>query len=815
MGRHLLSFGFLFGKVLGRVLAKLCFVLSIVVLVSNYKALAQGAMISGQVVDHSGAVVAHAQIKFTNQQTKMTERTATDDSGLYSISSLTTGEYTLAVEAVGFAPYEQSAIMVRPGQNQTLNVTLKLGAVSQTVTVQGANEPVLLQVPEVGKTGTKLEDLPRSVQIVSRELVDAQGGIELKDALRNSSGVGQGGSDSFGFADRFLIRGLDARIYNDGFSDGDQRNGIPHSMNGVERVEILEGPGSSLFGSGPPGGTINMVHYEPSEAMEYGGLFQAGSFGLVSGNGFVTGGTGVPGLNFRVDGLAQHENGFRSLEGSDYELRPELTWTKGQHLFALAVDGRDIKATPDPAGLIYVNGTPIQGVSREAKYSTPFSYGNQTLVRTTAVDLWSPAPYVTIANRFSQMYRDLSILRNGDGGTVTDDVFSGRQLRKQRDFINDLDYEFEPVWKFKTGTIRHTLLTGSEAQYQTIHTDRLTADLPSITNIFDPVIPETSVDNLTFLRDAKHSGAIDHLSATYFGLYAADQIDVTDQFKLRLTGRQDWWNTDLTPQIFVPGRIYQGDQFFEPGVTYKRTDTPLSASAGALYRILPGISPFFGVATSDLATFSSESTQNGVHAPESALQYEAGVKVAKFDNKMTITFAAFDVKRNNVFTLVGDTPFFNDQKTKGAEINFQAVAWSTWKIFANVTAQNAELTDNPSNPAATGKHPVGVPQHIFNLWTEYDFRTRLMNGFKMGAGLAYRDSLFGDVLNTKSVPSYTTLDAVLSYVGRSWDASFGVRNITDTTYFIAANGGGGFVGDPRTYFVSLRRTFGSRGANSD
>jgi iron complex outermembrane receptor protein len=182
---------------------------------------------------------------------------------------------------------------------------------------------------------------------------------------------------------------------------------------------------------------------------------------------------------------------------------------------------------------------------------------------------------------------------------------------------------------------------------------------------------------------------------------------------------------------------------------------------------------------------------------------------------MIFTVAAFDVKRNNVFTLVGDTPFFNDQKTKGAEVNFQAVAWSAWKIFANVTAQNAQLTDNPSNPAATGKHPVGVPQHIFNLWTEYAFRARTLNGFKIGGGLSYRDSLFGDVLNTKSVPSYMTLDTVLSYVGRSWNASFGVRNLTDTTYFIAANGAGGFVGDPRTYFFAVRRTFASSGSNSN
>ena len=147
---------------------------------------------------------------------------------------------------------------------------------------------------------------------------------------------------------------------------------------------------------------------------------------MVSGNAFITGPTRVNGLNYRVDGLAQHENGFRSLKSADYEVRPELSWTFTHHTFTFAVDARDLQATPDPAGLIYVNGTPITGVSNEAKYSTPFSYGDQALLRTTATDDWTVSSYLTITNRFSYMYRNLSIQRNGDGGTVTGTVFSGQ-----------------------------------------------------------------------------------------------------------------------------------------------------------------------------------------------------------------------------------------------------------------------------------------------------------------------------------------------------------------------------------------------------
>jgi iron complex outermembrane receptor protein len=97
------------------------------------------------------------------------------------------------------------------------------------------------------------------------------------------------------------------------------------------------------------------------------------------------------------------------------------------------------------------------------------------------------------------------------------------------------------------------------------------------------------------------------------------------------------------------------------------------------------------------------------------------------------------------------------------------------------------------------------------LWTTYDFRIAGRSGFSAGGGLTYRDKLYGDILNTKSVPAFTTLDAVFSYGAEKWSASVGVRNLTNTNYFVAANGGGGFVGEPINFYFQLKRTFGSGG----
>jgi iron complex outermembrane recepter protein len=562
--------------------------------------------------------------------------------------------------------------------------------------------PSLQQVPSLGKTGTKLGDLPASVQIIPRQVASEQGSTMLRQAITNASGTTEGGQDSLGYFDHFLIRGLNAQIYSDGLSDGDQLGGLSHSLNGVKQIEILEGPGSALFGSGPPGGTINIVHYKPAADFHWGESLQAGSFGTVTDNFFVTGPTTVQGLNYRIDGTVSRADGFRELSSRDYELRPDFTWQAGDHLFEFTLDARHLYQTPDSYGLIYFHGSPIEGVPIDAKYSTPFAFAKQDYLRPTLSDKWEVSDFLTINNRISYLYRSIDVLRNGDSTSTTVSTsgstageVTGRQLREQHDTDNNFDYQLEPIWKFATGTATHTLLTGFEYQHQSMVTDRSTADLPNIPNAFAPSPPETSVNGLNFLCDSKHSCDDDQLVANYYSLYATDQIDVTDQFKLRLGVRKDWWDTALTPLITVPcapGSTCGGGSSFgvfnsegQPliaGVTETRNDAPVSWNVGALYHLFPGISPYFGISKSFLTNFNSENVQNGIGAPESALQYEAGIKFSLLNDRLVLNTAAFDVSRDNVATAVTinsvETVVYDSQRTTGIEASLDAKVTEQW-----------------------------------------------------------------------------------------------------------------------------------------
>jgi iron complex outermembrane recepter protein len=669
------------------------------------------------------------------------------------------------------------------------------------------------QVASSSKTGTKLEDLPSNAQVIPRALLSEQGATMLREGVSNASGVNVGGQDTKGYYDHFLIRGLNAQIYSDGFSDGDLLGGISHSLNGVQRIEVLEGPGSALFGSGPPGGTINIVHYTPSPEFHFGTSVEAGSFGTVTNSDYVTGPTGIAGLNYRVDATFSHSDGFRDLSSHDYEVRPALQWQLDNHTIDFALDLRNIHETPDSYGLIYLNGSPISNVPDDAKYSTPFAFAHGDYVRPTISDKWKINDILTINNRFSYLHRSLDVLGNGDSTStkVSGDEVVGRQLRQQDDSDNTFDYQLEPVWRFGTGSVEHTLLTGFEYQHQTIDTTRSTADLPNIADAFNPVPPETSVSSLNFQCDAKHSCDDDHLAADYYSLYATDQIDVTDKLKVRAGVRKDWWDTSLTPLISVPGRFGTAGQPLLAGVKDTRDDSPVSWNIGALYKLLPWMSPYVGVSKSHLANFNSENTQNGIGAPESALQYEAGIKFSFLDDRLVLNTAVFDVSRDNVATLTTinniESVVFDSQKTKGGEASVDAKITDQWHVSANVTGQHAVITDNPQGITSVGNHPQGAPAFMANLWTTYDFSIAGRPGFHVGAGLNYMGKSYSDITNVNSIPSYVLVNAALGYEARHWGVDLNLHNITDRRYFIAANAAGAYVGEPLSAFVTLHADF--------
>ncbi|MGA7071717.1 TonB-dependent receptor, partial [Bradyrhizobium sp.] len=520
---------------------------------------------------------------------------------------------------------------------------------------------------------------------------------------------------------------------------------------------------------------------------------------------------------------------FRDLNSKDYEFRPAFSWHVDDHTFTFAIDARHIEQTPDSYGLIYLGGQPITGVPDTAKYSTPFAFAKQDDIRPTFTDQWDVTNFLTINNRFSYTHRDIDAMRNNDSMTAPNSTsgtrlvtnpdgtisLDGRQLRAQNDSDNFFDYQFEPVWKFYTGGIHHTLLTGFEYQRQIMDTNRVTANLPNIANIFAPAPPETSPNSIPggFLCGKSNSCDNDHLVANYYGVYATDQMDLTDKWKLRVGVRQDRYDTDLNPLISVPGAFTLTNVPILAGVPLTRSDTPVSWNVGTLYHLTNWMAPYIGASQSYMANFNSENVQNGIGAPESARQYEAGVRFTFLNERIVLNTAVFNVSRDNVATLF--TPStgpnagvqlvtFDSQLTNGEEVSLIAKVTDQWSILANATHQEAVVTDAPNAPTTLGDRPQGVPANMANIWSTYKFSLGGISGFQAGIGANYRDRTWSDTTNVNSVPGFVIGNLMAGWENANWGVSLNVKNFTNKLYFVAANGAGGFVGEGLGAYLTVK-----------
>lgn len=641
------------------------------------------------------------------------------------------------------------------------------------------------------KTGTPIEDSPLNIQVVPREVIDEQGATTMERALRNVSGVREASGSTYGFFDRFTVRGLEQTFLYNGLPDGTTTNGYSRSMLGIESIEVLKGPGSSLFGSGAPGGTINIVRKRPDDVPAYAVQVEGGSFGTGGGLFELTGPTGLANLNYRLDGGHTRTDGFRDLKSERSELLQGYEWkpTKLDHTLFVTLDYQYIEAIADNDGIPF-QGNRLLNVPLTNKYYTPFGNTEQEVARFGFGDQWHVSDTLTVNNRLSVLKRDLYLLRNA-GGTVAANALTmtGRQLRQQDDDAVDLTYQLEPVWTFTTGSVGHKLLTGVEIQRRSLDVSRKTASLPNIANVFNPVLPESSLGALTFTPNFSRE-----ITAVYSGVYAHDQIDVTDRLKLRFGGRVDRFDTEVNDRL--PNRVTSRD------------DVRYSWQTGAVYKLTHGIAPFIGASRSHLGILSGEVNDASNRPPESATQYEAGVRLSLPDDRAVATLAAFKVTRSDFLqTVGGETTPIGEQQTKGFDIDLTLKPAAGLRVIANYTYQEAELTNIPADPTALGKIPQGVPAHSANLWTSYEIQGGPLQYVGAGVGVSYRDLIYADDQNLKKVPSYVTGDALLFYRPPGIEASLGVLNISDAEYFRYGLSRGAFPGNPLTYAARLKIRF--------
>jgi iron complex outermembrane receptor protein len=641
------------------------------------------------------------------------------------------------------------------------------------------------------KTDTPLIETPQSISVITSDQMQAQGVQNLAQALRYTPGVT---GELFGIDQRgygLQIRGFrddsDSIFYKDGLSLKGTAftTFLPLDPYGAERIEVVRGPASVLYGQGEPSGIINYVTKRPLDKPFREVEFGAGNFNHYDGKFDFSGPVNQEKtLLYRLTGLVRDSDTQVDFVGQKRVfIAPALTWKPDADttLTILSHYQRDkngwaIQFLPaQGTALFNPNGhIPSNRFIGEPSFDSyePTQYSIGYLFEHRANDVWTlrqNARYAGLDNPNQPIVYGAGFTKDPQNQPI--DL---RTLNRFGDFgrskLDTFTIDNQAQAKFATGPLAHTLLLGLDHQRYKITDFGMSLDALPI-DVFNPVYGQPIVPGAPY-QDTDQRQA-------QTGLYLQDQIKFGG-WVLSLGGRQDWAGTHTVDPVLATNST-QNDKAF----TYR---------AGLLYHFDNGVAPYVSYATSFLPVLSTDFFGQPF-LPQTGKQYEVGVKYQPPGWRAFVTVAAFDLTRQNVLTTDPDpTHQFSQVQTgeirsRGLEVEAVASLSSELNLRAAYTYLDTKITaDNDGN---VGKTPYGVPRHSFAFWADYTIRGGTFNGLGFGAGVRYIGETFGTDANTYTIgdntypfilPSVTLADAAIHYDWGQFRFAVNAKNIFDREY---------------------------------
>lgn len=643
------------------------------------------------------------------------------------------------------------------------------------------------------KTDTALRDIPQSIQVVSRQVLEDQQVNNLGDALTNVSSV-QRGNTHGGSSESFVIRGFKATTYA---VDGMLINPLvsrPEALRdlaNVERVEVLKGPASVLYGRGNPGGLINLVTRQPSFTPEAQVKAQAGSYDFYRLEANASGPLDeAKTLAGRITVATQTDRGFRDTfrDSKRTYIAPTLRWEPTE---ATRVDaGAEYidQTSPFDRGLIPLNGKINMNADRYLHEPWSRDKADKVSVWYRAehdVNDWLTLRQMT---RWDQSHKDRYVVDlrtvGADGHTLARRATDGDER------IKTLDMQFEAIARFATGGLAHTALAGFEYIDGKRNVDSDRATLASI-DIFNPVYG-AQPGPFAFQEEADYK-------VEAYSLYLQDQIDLSEQWKLIVGARYD----DTRQRNTTTDADYE--------VTKTRLDpTKVSPRLGLVYQPTDWLALYASYSTS--FTPQSKIQSNGsVLDPEEGKQYEIGAKVDVIPDRLSATFSVFEITRENVAAPDPDDDNYSvqtgEQKVRGVELDVTGTPLDGWEIIGNISALDAKVTKDTT--IETGNRLDGVPILSGSIWSSYQLQEGPLRGLGFGGGITAVGERQGDIDNSYDVSGYARIDASLFYdINENVRVSLNGRNLTDRKYIETVAGtDGNYAGAPASAIAAVSVKF--------
>jgi iron complex outermembrane recepter protein len=573
----------------------------------------------------------------------------------------------------------------------------------------------------------------------------------------------------------------------------------------LERIEVLKGPASILYGRIEPGGLINIVTKKPLNDPYYSVQQQFGSYDFYRTTVDATGSLlSDKSLLYRFNLAYQDNKSFRDfVEKERVYVAPSLSWQPNDATqINLNVEFRNEDRVDDSGiPVIGMRPAPIP-ISRFLSEPNNTSYNHGWVADLNWYhkfnDAWTIKNGI-LANVVDYELNSISHSSLSNDGTLTRGVAFWDTKRETESIYLEL------TGKAETFGMKHNMLFGGDYFHfdESINNGLLDFGDPKLLttiNIFDPHYTGVDFGALKQLR-AMSPNMFWHLADQWFGLYAQDQITVFDKFHILLGGRYDWANNSSA--FSTTSSDLKDDTIRVDGFRPR---------FGLLYRPWESFSIYANYVES-LGSNNGRSSTGTPFNPQEGRQYEAGVKSEAFDGRLNSTLAFFHIVKENLLTADPNFPgtgiqrAIGEARSQGIELDVKGQITDNLNLVATYAFTDAIITKDTFN---SDHRLANVPKHSGSLWAKYD----ITDTFSIGTGVYVVGQRMGDNENTFQLPGYVRWDAMAAYrwnIGKSkLTTQVNINNILDKTYFKSSDTLNGvprlatFPGEPLTVMGSIR-----------
>ena len=626
----------------------------------------------------------------------------------------------------------------------------------------------------VGKLDQLPRDIPQSLTIVPRQLMQDRNADSLREALRNVPGLTFNAGEGGRIGDNITLRGYSAvgDLYLDGIRDIAQYNRETFNL---EQIDVLRGSASMLFGRGSTGGIINQVSKVPAPIDQFTTALTYGSHDYKRATLDAQQAIGDTAA-IRLNAMKTDAGSFRDFVHADrWGVAPSLRFgVDTDDDVTLAYYHLEEENVPD-YGVPYFQGKPLDvPVQRFYGLANADREHNRTGIGTATwnhrFDLDSA---LRIAVRKADYTRDLSAVAprlSDNPEIIADDTVINRQRQARGGDEHVLTGQTDFTAVRNLAGMDHRLLAGVEVTREDADRWTLANDVPNpSTTVGSPdANPELPPEYFTSVR---RTNPVSYHAETV-GLYVQDMIELSPDWKLLAGARWDHFDADY--------------ERAPPAGPLSRLDRQWSFRTGALYQPTRVSTYYaaFGTSYNPSGELYALDDRTANTPPEKNRNLELGAKWDVLHGELSLRAAIFrSEKRNerNTDLAQPDIALLSGRRhTDGIEFEAAGRITPDWEVFGGIALMRAKIDVASAQQANTeGKAPLNTPDYTANVWTTYRFAP----GWKLGGGLEAVGARWANNTNTNEVPAYSRWDAMVEYSERHYALRLNVLNVFDQTYY--------------------------------